>query len=212
LGGLENVLVVSTDGKLCIVDIATSSLLKSFEVHESPAFELCSSPDGQWLAACCSNKDIAAPGITHIFSLDTLRHHAALPASLFDESFHSAFAFSPDSTRLVFARSSGQIFMFDVERQALDSKVVSLSEEISEKPIGITFNPADDHSIVIYGWDNITVINLEGSSNRIHTVRKFKPIMFSGFIAPDSLVIVEAPFVNTLKHLPDVIERERYGT
>jgi U3 small nucleolar RNA-associated protein 4 len=52
----------------------------------------------------------------------------------------------------------------------------------------------------------------EEVKENFRVIDRFKPTLFSDFIGPRELVVVETPWVNVMRNLPDAFFRTRYGT
>lgn len=48
--------------------------------------------------------------------------------------------------------------------------------------------------------------------NNFRFVERYGPIVEAQFVGPDEMVVVETPWLHAVKHLPDPVERKRFGT
>jgi len=118
----SNLLAVAprASSKVVLFDVAQMAITARLDAHRAPVSLLAT--EGEWLAS----GDLE--GAVHIFSLDSLQHHARVPAGATDDKSTSAFptAFCFSRGRLIVALSSGKIIVFDVEAQTLAADVTSI--------------------------------------------------------------------------------------
>ncbi|KAH9255431.1 hypothetical protein BASA81_006550 [Batrachochytrium salamandrivorans] len=207
----ESLLLVSTAQGIASLDVALGEIVNETETN-SVLTNLCRSVDGQWVAGTVLSQPGAAEAV-EIFNLDVMRRHELLPNSLFGLAGHAALAFSPCSKRLFVARLDGTVQAVDIDQRQL-VPAAQVQTSLPERILGLTFNPAESHTIMAWSSSHASVLMpaATGVTAKPRVLKKCKPLVFASFLGEDKLFVLEAPFVNAFKFLPDVVERERYGT
>ncbi|KZP32200.1 hypothetical protein FIBSPDRAFT_723294 [Athelia psychrophila] len=199
---------------------------------ETSVSRLAISADGQWLATT----DTCAR--THIFNLDSVQHHAALPSFSLPAQ---ALAFEPTSSNLlVLAFPDNTFQVFDVEAgvfpewaRTLSTSLPKRFTRIHDPVLGIAFDPASQGKVLFWGSTWMCRVNLgehmskgskkrrrnsmkngapeEEANNDFKMVTHYRPILHVEFLAPGELVVVERPLVDVLATLPPAYFKPKYG-
>ena len=222
------------DGEAMAVDAHEEDTIPvSKRAAETYVSRLAISADGQWLATT----DTLAH--THIFNLDSVQHHAALPSFSLPAQ---AITFEPASSNLlVLAFPDNTFQVFDVEAGVFPEWARNLSislpkrfTRIHDPVLGIMFDPASQGKMILWGSTWLCRVNLsehmsKGSKKRrrnslknpatpeeegtgdFKMITHYRPILYVGFLAPGELVVVERPLVDVLATLPPAYFKPKYG-
>lgn len=205
----------------------------SDEVSNANVTRLAVSADGQWLA---TSDDQCR---THIYNLDSVQHHCALPSF----PLHAqALAFDPTHPNLltlVFPNNTIQIY--DVEARqfppwakALCSSLPKRLTQAHDPVIGVIFSPnSAQRYLLLWGSTWLTKIRLDGTvisaagfnkrrrdnavpdpgveEQDFKLLTQYRPILFADLLGEGELIIVERPLVDVLATLPPAFFKTKYG-
>ncbi|KAH9176958.1 WD40 repeat-like protein [Lactarius sanguifluus] len=138
------------------------------------------SPDGQWLATTDDHMR------THIFNLDSVRHHSSLPS--FPQPAH-ALAFAPTSPSLLilgFANNSVEVYDVEVRQfpawsRALCAGLPKRFTHLHDAILGVTLAPASADSTTDQRSENVNVLALFWGATWLCKVQFDAPVGWGGF-------------------------------
>jgi len=143
--------------QLLLVDAERKAITARFEGHEAPVCLLAS--QGEWLASADSE------GNAHIFSLDSLQHHARVPVGR-AKGKPTALCFDPGRHRLIIALSTRSLLIYDVEGQALATDVpsfVRIPKTITpahSRVCGLVVPPGSRDKLLLWGHNFLAKVDL----------------------------------------------------
>lgn len=180
------------------------------------------SSDGQWLLS----SDISCK--THIFNLDSITHHSALPT--FPLKVQGA-AFHLDSTGVTLGFRDNTTQVYDVEGRSFAPTPGSGGgrlEKLHDSAVGVSCDPAGGEAIV---WGSTWVARASASTHAASgkkrrrdvgsqaqardetapVITQYRPIIHLGFIGPGEMVVVERPLTDVLAGLHQAYAGKKYG-
>ncbi|KAH9947650.1 WD40 repeat-like protein [Amylocystis lapponica] len=185
------------------------------------------SADGQWLATSDDRSR------THIFNLDSVQHHTALPS--FPQPVH-ALAFDPAHPHtLVLGFATNSIQVYDVEARqfprwarALAHALPSHFTQLHDPLLGAAFDPPPRGRVRAPGAVLGRDVAVQGAARRggkrrrerpqegadaqrVRVVTHYRPLLLVDYVAPGELVVVERPLVDVLAKLPPAYFKTKYG-
>lgn len=138
--------------EVLVLDVKQLSVVARFTEHRAPVASFAASRGGEWLASA----DLT--GVTHVFSLDSLAHHAQVPVGSY-EGFPTAMGFDSGRHRLVVVTSTHAVLVFDVEAQTLAAGVPSplrIPRSVlrpSARVCGVAAPPGTSGRLLLWGHD-----------------------------------------------------------
>ncbi|KAI9460248.1 WD40 repeat-like protein [Lactarius psammicola] len=190
---------------------------------------MAASLDGQWLATTDDHMR------THIFNLDSVRHHSSLPS--FPQPVH-ALAFVPSSP----------VEVYDAWSRALCAGLPKRFTHLHDAILGVTLAPAPaDSTTTDQRSENVNVLALfwgatwlckvqfdapvgwggfekkrrrrrsegaerdRGAAHNFKLITQYRQILLAEFLAAGELVVVERPLTDVLADLPPPYFKPKYG-
>ena len=184
--------------------VAEGAVVRVFDQSAGACAQALSiSADGQWLA-CAVMRSLGEDDV-HVFSLDGLVHHVTLPRALLaPHARHAGLVFAPRSGELVLARSDGSVVRYRVEDRVLvEGGLAKASSDVA----GVCFNVADaDRRVYTWGRNALCALDADREA-----CKRLTQAVHVEFIAADEVFVLAAPWIKMAAHLPDVLDRKRFG-
>ncbi|KAG0557990.1 hypothetical protein KC19_11G171000 [Ceratodon purpureus] len=266
----SRLLVAGPQGLIWVVDSRSSEVIHTFHVssHNNLGWTdgivkvMCTSSDGQWLAAASSTGQIA------VFNLEVLRHQWTVP--VLDGTPATAMVFHPGSNNvLIVSSAANQIHALDVEVKAPGewskrngARIAKKMQDFPGSIIGLSL-PSTPTSTSIIAYSSSAMCHIDFSqpigdevegteedsaggkvvgngklhvgangngngngvdlkvSSRSSRARESKSlvvvnmkdlVLFLGHTGPNSVLIVEKPWLEVLRQFPAPVARHVYGS